>query len=112
MNSLKSLSAATRSATLMALFAPDGPDLRAERGAGLRVTSDGVADLAWLMQQPQGRRFMARLLEITGTQRSSFTGNSTTFFNEGARSVGLLLLDEIKAVALDEYFAMLKEQSK
>lgn len=71
-----------------------------------------VADLAWLMQQPQGRRFMARLLEITGTQRSSFTGNSTTFFNEGARSVGLLLLDEIKAVALDDYFAMLKEQSK
>lgn len=69
-------------------------------------------DLAWLMNQAQGRRFMAYLLDLTGTQRSSFTGNSTTFFNEGARSVGLVLLDQVKAVALDDYFAMLKEQRK
>lgn len=46
-------------------------------------------DFAFIMNSPQGRRFVARLLDTTGFQRSSFTGNSTTFWNEGRRAVGL-----------------------
>lgn len=71
-----------------------------------------VDDIKWLMDHAQGRRFMARLLEVTGTRKSSFTGNSTTFFNEGARSVGVLLTDEIIAITPENYLAMLKEQRK
>ena len=67
-------------------------------------------DIRWLMSTAQGRRIMARLLHVTGTQRSSFTGNSTTFFNEGARSIGLLYTEEVLRIAPDDYLKMLKEQ--
>lgn len=67
-------------------------------------------DLRWLMSHAQGRRIVAQLLALSGTERQSFTGNSTTFFNEGARSIGLYLENEIRAVAFDNYIVMLKEQ--
>lgn len=67
-------------------------------------------DLRWLMAHAQGRRIIARLLASAGTERGSFTGNSATFYNEGARSVGLLFENEIKTVAFDNYIVMLKEQ--
>ena len=69
-----------------------------------------VEDMRWLMKQAQGRRFMARLLEMSGTERNSFTGSSTTFYNEGRRSVGVELSDEIKAAAFDDFIVMLQEQ--
>lgn len=55
---------------------------------------------------------MSRLLDMTGTERNSFTGTSTTFYNEGARSIGVTLLGEVKALAWGDYLAMLKEQRK
>jgi len=67
-------------------------------------------DLRWLMNHAQGRRIVSRLLQVSGTERGSFTGNSATFFNEGARSVGLTFENEIKACAFDAYILMLKEQ--
>lgn len=42
-----------------------------------------------------GRSFLWRLLAECGVYKSSFTGNSTTFFNEGKRNIGLWLLEEI-----------------
>jgi hypothetical protein len=99
--------------------APDPRDIRAiERQQHDQLVQEqlahgqNAADLAWLMSQPQGRRFMARLLDLSGIDRNSFTGNSTTFYNEGARSLGVLLLAEAKVVAWDDYIAMLKEQRK
>lgn len=69
-------------------------------------------DMRWLMSQAQGRRIMARVLELAGVERISFTGNSQTFYNEGARSVGVPLLDEIKHCAWDHYITMLEETRK
>lgn len=98
---------------------PDPRDIRAiERQQQDQLVQDALAqgqhaaDLAWLMSHEQGRRFMSRLFDMTGTERNSFTGSSTTFFNEGARSIGVALLSEVKAVAWSEYLAMLKEQRK
>lgn len=98
---------------------PDPRDIRAiERQQQDQLVAEtlaqgqNAADLAWLMSQVQGRRFVARLLDMAGTERDSFTGSSATFYNEGARSIGVRLLGEIKAVAWDEYIAMLKEQRK
>ena len=71
-----------------------------------------VSDISWMMGHERGRRFFARLLDMTGVETTSFTGNSTGFFNEGARSIGVSLLREVKAVAWAEYIAMLKEQRK
>jgi hypothetical protein len=98
---------------------PDPRDIRAiERQQRDQLVQEelargqNVADLTWLMSHEQGRRFMARLLDMAGTERDSFTGSSATFYNEGARSIGVKLLAEVKAVAWDEYIAMLKEQRK
>lgn len=49
------------------------------------------ADLEWVMGDERGRRFLWTLLGQCGLYEISFTGNSETFFREGARNVGLKL---------------------
>lgn len=69
-------------------------------------------DVRWLMSDKRGRRFVWRLLEAAGIYRSSFTGNSTTFFNEGARNVGLRFLADVNEACPERYLEMLKEQKE
>jgi len=57
----------------------------------------------------EGRRFVWRLLGDCGVFRSSFTGNSETFFNEGRRSVGLNILTAIEAHTPEAYALMSAE---
>jgi len=68
-------------------------------------------DFKWLMGSKRGRRIVWRLLERTGVFRTSFTGNSETFFREGQRNVGLMLMAQIHEVCPDQYALMLKEQN-
>jgi hypothetical protein len=68
-------------------------------------------DFKWLMGSKRGRRIVWRLLERTGVFRTSFTGNSETFFREGQRNVGLMLMAQIHEVCPDQYAVMLKEQN-
>lgn len=68
-------------------------------------------DFKWLMGNKRGRRIVWRLLERTGVYRSSFTGNSETFFREGMRNVGLTLLAQIHEITPDQFAVMLKEQN-
>jgi hypothetical protein len=44
-----------------------------------------------------GRAYVWRLLELCGVYRTSFTGNSTTFLNEGKRQIGLHVIEDIFA---------------
>ncbi len=67
-------------------------------------------DFQWLMKDKRGRRFIWSLLERTGVFRSSFTGNSETFFREGQRNVGLLLMAQIHEACPEQYAVMLQEQ--
>lgn len=73
---------------------------RADREAG---------DLRWLMSDARGRRFIWKLLGNAGIFRTSFTGNSETFFREGARSIGLQVFAELHQVVPDAYLTMAKE---
>jgi hypothetical protein len=77
----------------------------------LRDSQLEVADFKWLMAHAEGRRFMHRLLAMTGVFRlSAVSGRSdTTFFNEGVRSVGLAQMQHINDHSLDAYMKMLKE---
>ena len=52
-------------------------------------------DLKKLLTQVEFRRFVWRMLTFTGMYRTSFTGNSTTFLNEGKRMVGLFILGAV-----------------
>ncbi len=66
-------------------------------------------DIKWLMSDERGRRVMHRLLTITGVYRTSFTGNSQTFFNEGQRNIGLILTADVHQHCSADYIKMLDE---
>ena len=68
-------------------------------------------DIKWLMKGKQGRRIAWRLLEQAGVFRSSFTGNSETFFREGMRNMGLMLLAQIHEHCPEQYTLMVQEQN-
>ena len=63
-----------------------------------------------VMNTEQGRRFFWTLLEDCGIYRSSFTGNSSTFFNEGERNVGLKYMTRCMDICPDLYLKMQSEQ--
>lgn len=54
-----------------------------------------------LLLTPSGRWFLMRLLDATKVNAPCFTGNSQTFYNEGRREVGLMLLNNIAALGLE-----------
>lgn len=70
---------------------------------------DIAAGLGEAMASRQGRAFLRWLLGECGVYRTSFTGNSTTFFNEGKRDVGLQVLARVTTGHPDAYLTMLKE---
>lgn len=79
----------------------------------MKLSRDGqIEDFKWIMADKRGRRFMWRLLEVTGVYRTSFTGNSTTFFNEGMRNVGLIVMNEIHENCPELYETLIKENSR
>ena len=69
-------------------------------------------DLIWVLSDPRGRRFVWRLLGKFGLFRSSFTGNSTTFFNEGERNAALFINTEVMEARPEAYLEMTLEHQK
>lgn len=68
-----------------------------------------VADFRAVMETKAGRRFIARLLEEAGVYRTSMTGNAWTYFNEGARNLGLKVLDKVNSHTPDLYPVMMRD---
>jgi len=67
------------------------------------------ADLKFVLASAQGRRILWKYLSVSGVYEQSFTGNSTTFFNEGRRSIGLLILADIMEANPESYLQMMME---
>ena len=61
-----------------------------------------LADLKEVLNTPAGIRVISKVLEDGGLFRTSFTGNSKTFFNEGMRNLALKLFSEITDAAPDK----------
>jgi hypothetical protein len=66
-------------------------------------------DMRKVLQLREGRRFLWRYLGICKVFQTTFTGNNTTFFNEGMRDVGLRLLADINEASPESYLLMMKE---
>lgn len=62
-----------------------------------------------VMDTYSGRAFVNRYIRICGVFEDGFTGNNTTFYNEGKRSIGLRLLAELDESCPDLYFKMIEE---
>lgn len=77
-----------------------------------RVRDIELADMRKIMATREGRRFVWRLLDRAGVFRTSFTGNSTTFFNEGMRNMGLMVIGDVMAACADQYVVMMNESKE
>ena len=70
-----------------------------------------IAGLGQLLGTRQGRLWAWEMLAKCGVFRTSFTGNSTTFFNEGKRDIGLSVMADITREFPDAYLTMTKENA-
>lgn len=69
------------------------------------------SDLRKVLSTPEGRRFIWKMLGRAGVFRSSFTGNSHTFFNEGKREIGLGLFEDVMTINSEMFVRMQKENT-
>lgn len=82
----------------------------AERSQGAKAREvRRVAGLMKILADPDMRTWMWELLATCGIYRTSFTGNSETFFREGSRNVGLKVQADIMKHAPDALLKMMKE---
>ena len=58
-------------------------------------------DLKVLLKDPHGFRFIQRVLDRSKIMNNCFTGNSSTYFNEGRKAVALDVFQDIRAVAAE-----------
>lgn len=65
--------------------------------------------LCAVMNSPDGRIVMAELIKRCGVFESSWTRDSAIHFNEGRRSVGLMLMAELQRTGEETYQQMERE---
>ena len=66
-------------------------------------------DIKKVLSFVEGRRLLWRILGETGLYKSSFTGNSNTFYLEGKRAIGLFLISEMME-SRPEAFAQMQQE--
>ena len=89
----------------------DEKSVKSAKQKDKNIRDTELEDLRLLISKQWGRRLVWRILEQTGMYRTSFTGNSTTFFNEGQRNIGLWLVDEVLLADAEMYLLMIKENN-
>lgn len=71
-----------------------------------------LADVALVLSSIEGRRHYWRMLTTCGIFMSSFTGNNTTFYNEGMRNIGLILLADMNEADPEAYLKCITESKQ
>jgi len=73
-----------------------------------------INDLAWILNDIKGRRFIWRIFEFARMNETSFSGenHATTDFNEGMKNVGRKILADIMETRAESYIEMLNENRK
>lgn len=100
--------------------APPAPEFNAADPRAVRDREKAANDrqalkregLRQIVSTPAGRAWLHAHLETCGAFRSSFTGNSETFFREGERNVALRVLAELMRDHPDSYTLMCREASE
>lgn len=92
--------------------AADEEQVKTRKRKDEQIRDREMHDMRTVMSTVEGRRFVWRLLERAGVFRTSFTGNSTTFFNEGQRNMGLIVLADVHEACAEQYIVMMNESKK
>lgn len=82
--------------------------------AAQKVQDDEAKDIDFLLGKPRGRRWLYRLAhEDCHVDRPSLVPGDpeSTAFNEGARSIGLAILEDIRMRSPNAYMKMLEENA-
>jgi hypothetical protein len=69
-----------------------------------------IAGIKHLLESPEGRLWLWELLSFCGVSKTSFDGTSRTYFNEGARNVGLRITADLTRHFPEKYVQMLREE--
>lgn len=69
-----------------------------------------LANVRKVCETSYGKDVIWHILSLCGIYSSAFTGNSTTFYNEGARSVGLQVMQILDDADLSIYPRLLLEK--
>ncbi len=64
------------------------------------VRQQELDDLQKILGTIEGRRLLVRLLDLCFDNKTSYTGNAQTYFNEGMRNVSLILKADIEALGI------------
>ena len=60
-----------------------------------------INNLVSVMGTLQGRLFVQWLIKQCGQENTSFTGNTEIYFNEGRRSIALIIEENLRETGLD-----------
>ena len=71
-----------------------------------------LEEIQFVCSTKQGRKFYWRMLSLCHLFKTSFTGNNTTFFNEGERNIGIKLLVDLTEACPEMYGLMQKEYAE
>jgi len=95
----------------MAAFfnSPEDDQAKSQRSEAEKAEVRRIASFRAVMASPDGRRWVWNLLERCGVFRTSYTGDSTTYFNEGSRNVGLMVITDINVACPDLFITMMTE---
>ena len=69
-----------------------------------------LANVREVLKTSHGRDVVWHILGLAGIYSDAFTGNSTTFYNEGKRAVGLQVMQLLDDADLTIYPRLLKEK--
>ena len=79
--------------------ASDPKQVKDKADAALRARKQELDDVRYLIKTPAGLRYFRKLLGRGSVFTTTFTGNSRTFFNEGARNLALGILADVSEAA-------------
>lgn len=79
----------------------DERQLMLSKYMAMEITRRDQQALTALLNSPDGRWFLMRLLDATKVNAVCFTGNSKTFYNEGRRDVGLSILADVAKLGIE-----------
>lgn len=92
-----------------AFNAGDATSVAERKGKSKRLEERRANGLRQIMASPDGRAWLWGLLSSCEIFSPCFTGNSTTFFNEGKRAVGLPVFHQVTEDFPEQYLLMAKE---
>ncbi|CAB5083034.1 hypothetical protein IST4116A_01210 [Burkholderia cenocepacia] len=92
-----------------AFNAGDAASVAERKGKSKRLEERRANGLRQIMASPDGRAWLWALLGSCEIFSPCFTGNSTTFFNEGKRAVGLPVFHQVTEEFPEQYLLMAKE---